>query len=690
MSRLVMLCRRMVLACCLFPASFICYPSLTTWLSSLQNGKSFLRHIVVQIDSLLITINTRSLFWRICAGIPLRFARKILTHGTIISALKHSFCSPKQRVSPEPVPVRPLPKPACITLSAEVLHNQDTQQGLQQVLDKLSARPVSIEEHSHSLLGKDLDFSNTTTAVVAHWDPEGRIDPYVQHMCAHFKSLGWRVVLASAAQPVNVDTTTCSQWVDAIVYRTCSGYDFTSWKAALTCLPSLLSCSELILCNDSVFGAIGSYEPMHSQMATLPCDFWGITESYEGCRHLQSFHLVFRSTALTHPAFTNFFERVPLSESRERAILCEMSLTSWLASHGLQPAAFAPFDTTQPTSTNPSCESWLTLLDAGVPLLKRELLQKNTRNIPLSGWGKHLVDRGYPLQLILNYFERLQKPLDPLCCYGNSATCWPPNVCALEKRFELSSVRNTALDSPYRIGVFFHIFYPELADEMLDCVDHLPATAYIHVSTDSETKQEQLLATFSRRGYASRSEIKVFPNKGWDIAPFLVGYHDAISQYDLILRMHSKRSLHLPESTGEQWRNRLYTALAGSPERIHAIVKLFENNPSLGMACPPLEPYYAHCVNFGGNFVTMQALLKQHGVLVSPDMPIDFPMGSMFWCRPKALEPWLSHHFSFDDFSVSANIDTERDGTLAHALERLFFFGCGLADLTWTRLPEHP
>lgn len=679
------LARQLVLKACLFPASFAQYPTPHDWFEALRGG-DFFKQIQNNSDDLAENLKERSLLWRMLVRKPLCFAQHMVWHGGLKGAVRFFLNRSRRRGATL------LKAPALIELMPG-LPSADPQ--ARAFLADFPQTPESIAPHAHAPFGSDVDFTGTTTAVVAHWDPEGRVEPYVRHMCRAFKSIGWRVVLASAAPVRDADRESLQNdgSVDAIVYRSCSGYDFTSWKAALACLSSLYACRELVLCNDSVFGGIGSYAPMHERMSGLDCDFWGITESAEKQRHLQSFYLVFRQTALQNPAFRDFFDRVPHGDDRKAAILCETLLTLWLSEKGLRPAAFAPVDLDQPQSVeiNPSCEQWETLLKAGVPLLKRELLLKNDRQVPLKGWGNLLAAKGYPLQHIFEYFARKGMELSPATCYA-SIKKWPPNVLALRTELVLDESAKPALiqKKSAEIGVFLHVFYTELADEMLDSVDNLPAGVFVHVSTDTEAKRDDLLACLDRRGYAGRSEVRVFPNAGWDIAPFLVGYGETIKRYSLILRMHSKRSLHIPGDVGEAWRKMLYTSLAGTPERVNAIVACFEQYPALGMVCPPLVAHYADCVHFGGNFERMRSLLLERGVLISPDMPLDFPMGSMFWCRPEALAAWLEPGFTFDDFAPSADVAGERDCTLAHALERLFFFGCGLRNLSWSRVPELP
>ena len=75
------------------------------------------------------------------------------------------------------------------------------------------------------LHGSERDFSNEEVVLLAHWDPENIVDPYVLHMAHHLKQLGKKVILCSAAPLTTLPQET--DIFDAIVCRTCAGYDFT-------------------------------------------------------------------------------------------------------------------------------------------------------------------------------------------------------------------------------------------------------------------------------------------------------------------------------------------------------------------------------------------------------------------------------------------------------------------------------
>ncbi|MBQ3060491.1 MAG: hypothetical protein IJD16_09325 [Desulfovibrio sp.] len=263
------------------------------------------------------------------------------------------------------------------------------------------SRTYSIEGHCACLCGEDTDFTDVPAAVVAHWDPQKIVDPYVEYMCRQYKAMGWKVVLASASKPErNEVLERWQEWCDAIVYRTCDGYDFTSWKAALHCLPSLLHSEFLILCNDSVFGPIGSLDAVHKKMATIQCDFWGMTASRSIAPHLQSYYLVFSKKILRHKCFHEFFLYVNVENDRENSIKYEISIAIWIALNKFKAGAYqiAKFNCIK--RLDPTFYFWKGCIKNGMPFLKRRL-NKYNKMINIKSYSRY-----YDFQLINNYFKR--------------------------------------------------------------------------------------------------------------------------------------------------------------------------------------------------------------------------------------------------------------------------------------------
>ena len=248
------------------------------------------------------------------------------------------------------------------------------------------------------------------------------------------------------------------------------------------------------------------------------------------------------------------------------------------------------------------------------------------------------------------------------------------------------------LAPPQAIGVFVHIHYDDLAAELAGYIRRIPDPKQIYVSTDTAAKAEHIGRQFAAAGLGPATVVRVFPNRGFDIAPFLVGFAAEISLHSLIVRLHGKKSSQLGEDAGTAWRRLLLDSLLGDATRIGAILSAFERFPDLGLVCPDhwegLYRLYDAPLAVGSNLAAMAALLGRYNVPLAAGTPIDFPSGSMFWCRSQALIPWLRFGFSWDSFDESSQ--EARDASLAHALERSFLFGCELEGLTWARAGQLP
>lgn len=242
------------------------------------------------------------------------------------------------------------------------------------------------------------------------------------------------------------------------------------------------------------------------------------------------------------------------------------------------------------------------------------------------------------------------------------------------------------------IGVFVHLYYEDLATELAAYIQRVPTPRRIYLSTDSSDKAQRIGQALAVAGLEADTTIRVFPNRGFDIGPFLVGFAEEIKQHALIVRLHGKKSSQLGDIAGTAWRRMLLDSLLGNTSRIQAILAAFKHFPDLGMICPEhwdgLYQLYETPITIGSNLVKMAKLLGRYEVPLAANTPIDFPSGSMFWCRSQALEPWLRFGFSWESFEESHN--EARDASLAHALERSFFFGCELEGLTWARANALP
>ncbi|MGO9392173.1 rhamnosyltransferase WsaF family glycosyltransferase [Rhodoblastus sp.] len=230
------------------------------------------------------------------------------------------------------------------------------------------------------------------------------------------------------------------------------------------------------------------------------------------------------------------------------------------------------------------------------------------------------------------------------------------------------------------IAVVVHCFYPEVLPLMLEKVANIPATTDLYLSTDSEQKKTEIEALCAAWQKGS-VEIRVFPNRGRDVAPKFIGFRDIYAKYDLFVHLHTKKSPH-GGSPLETWRDYLLENLLGSPEIVASILSLFDD-PKLGIVFPQHLFELRGVLNWGYDYDLARRLLKRMGVALNKNLALEFPSGSMFWGRSQAILPLLEAGLDFDDFPQEG---AQIDGTLAHAIERSLLFIAESQGFEWLKV----
>ena len=254
----------------------------------------------------------------------------------------------------------------------------------------------------------------------------------------------------------------------------------------------------------------------------------------------------------------------------------------------------------------------------------------------------------------------------------NFAAC-PPFIAENSFDGELSA-------QPGRIAIQAHIFYLDLLKEMVSYCANMPYKFDALISIVDEFAADKVQAAFAKIKNAEKVIVRVVPNRGRDVAPFLVGFGDILGEYDFIAHIHSKKSLY---SGAEQfnWRKYLFSALLGNPHRIRKIFKAFADDKSVGVIYPrPAAnvPYAAF--NWLSNREIGQKFLKRAGIAPNKTHYFDFPAGTMFWARSSALKKIFNLNLTFEDFPPERG---QNDGTLAHAFERSVLLAARSENMTY-------
>lgn len=231
-----------------------------------------------------------------------------------------------------------------------------------------------------------------------------------------------------------------------------------------------------------------------------------------------------------------------------------------------------------------------------------------------------------------------------------------------------------------RIAAIIHLYYDDLATEFHTYLQRIEEAVDVYISTCSDYQADLIRSAF--QGYASGTVVvRVVPNRGRDIAPKLTAFNDVYACYEYVLHLHGKRSPHA--SVLAVWRQFMLENLVGDGQSARSIIAVMDAIPKIGMVgVQHFEPV-RHWLGWGQNFELSQKLARRMSIDLDSSVPVDFPSGSMFWARSSALIPLLALGLNADDFEIEQG---QTDGTLAHAIERLFFYSCEKAGFDWIKV----
>ena len=242
------------------------------------------------------------------------------------------------------------------------------------------------------------------------------------------------------------------------------------------------------------------------------------------------------------------------------------------------------------------------------------------------------------------------------------------------------AVDDISVRPDHAIAVILHAFYLELVPEFAAYLRHIPFAADLFISTCTEENRSIITSCFADWPLG-QVQVKVVPNRGRDIAPKIVGFHDVYERYEYVLHLHTKQSRH--DETLFGWRGYLLDTLLGSSDVVRGVFACFARSPRLGMLAPQHIDYLRPWIRWMDNYETARETAQRIGFDLSTESPVDFPSGSMFWARSAALQPLLDLRLSFDSFPEETG---QVDGTLAHAIERLYFRVCERAGFDWIKV----
>jgi hypothetical protein len=214
-----------------------------------------------------------------------------------------------------------------------------------------------------------------------------------------------------------------------------------------------------------------------------------------------------------------------------------------------------------------------------------------------------------------------------------------------------------------RTAIVIHAFYPDVLDDLLERLQPCDAQD-IFISVAKECAG-QLIAVIAR--HVRNPRIYVVPNRGRDVRPFLFVLK-ILNQlgYDSFVKLHTKKSVHT--AVGSHWHDALVAPLVELCKP-HRLKKILDDHPEVSLfGSTEMILDGSTYMGSSGNMAWLQRLCGELNINPVPSA-FNFVAGTMFAGRLAAFQPLIEDDLIEMIFEEELG---QRDGTLAHALERFF------------------
>ncbi|GGE87445.1 rhamnan synthesis F family protein [Sphingomonas prati] len=210
-----------------------------------------------------------------------------------------------------------------------------------------------------------------------------------------------------------------------------------------------------------------------------------------------------------------------------------------------------------------------------------------------------------------------------------------------------------------------HMHYPDLADEFVTLFNEANLEADVVITTSSRLGRIECEHAFLKYRGGKVSVIEG-GNIGRDVVPFIQVIPPFLERksYDVVGHFHGKQSVAASRQLGDVWRAFLTSTLIGDADNLAKVLQNFVADEKLGLLFA--EDY--HYVGWTKNRSFAVDLAKR--LTPEPNIPNEpvFPIGTMFWARPDALQAIWNDQDCLGDLPGEP---LPYDGSVLHAFERM-------------------
>lgn len=519
--------------------------------------------------------------------------------------------------------------------------------------------------------------------IFSFYDADGIVDDYVVHFLREMGRHVERILFYSNGPLTRDAEIGLRGLVDEVILRPNEGFDVLAYKEGLQRIDFDREgrYDEVLMVNHTCYGPIFPFDELFSTMAQRRCDFWGVTAHMELTPnpftgsgtlpyHLNSNFIVVRKDMLRSQSFRSYWEKLGGSLTYETAVqshetvftqhftklgyVCECYLDC--AKYGSHYPAFIDIDET--------------IVDRS-PLLKRR---------PFFHDPRFLEHYGVDLPRAIDVVERTSN-YDRSMIWKNitrSSELRTLNTnAALTSVLPDARIKENAPAPELRVALCVHMFYTDMLEEILALGDTVPGKYDFIATTESEEKKQIIEAEARKRSNIGNVIVRVLEqNRGRDMSSLLIACRDLFleDRYDVVCRLHTKKTPHLASSRAGGFKRHMFDNLLNSPGYTTNVLDLFQDNPWIGVAVPPIIHISYGTLGHAWYDNKARALDIARQLKLDVRLDTDTPVGAfggMYWFRPKALRKLFLHPWKWTDFEPEPY---PLDGSLGHALERLITY----------------
>ncbi|MDH2326892.1 rhamnan synthesis F family protein [Cereibacter sp. SYSU M97828] len=215
-----------------------------------------------------------------------------------------------------------------------------------------------------------------------------------------------------------------------------------------------------------------------------------------------------------------------------------------------------------------------------------------------------------------------------------------------------------------KLAVALHIYYEDMWPMIAAYLRNIPPGFDLFVTCRDEIEADLRAAVAAD---FPKAEVIALPNVGMDVIPFIqLCRMRGLHRYRAVLKLHTKnRKSDLRRQQGDL----MFEGLCGTPELVSEILDVFDHDHNAGMVGGAFQVRSANALMYG-NRAKVADLMHLLGMQVF-DWP--FFTGTMFWIAGPLLAGLAEHADALTEAaSAEAAVGSGKDGTTAHALERMF------------------